>query len=204
MLIFSPQRLAFLAVPKTGTTAIEMALRPHADILFAKRRKHVTATRFANKIAPFLHATLDLRVETFAVIRDPISQIRSWYRYRSGPRQAGTAVSTGGCSFDDFVRAVIAPDPPDFAGIGSQHRFLTSGAGDVLVTHLFAYETPQALHSFVDSRFGQEITFGRKNVSPPLPAPLSAEVEAQLRAARAAEFALYERVMQAGGHLTTA
>jgi hypothetical protein len=38
MLVFSKQNLVFLAVPKTGTTAIEMALRPKADIVFAKHR----------------------------------------------------------------------------------------------------------------------------------------------------------------------
>lgn len=129
MLVFSDQNLAFLAVPKTGTTAFEMALRPRADIILSKRRKHLTATRFHNKVAPFLADTFDLTVETMAVMRDPIEQIRSWYRYRSGPRQKGTKASTNGCSFDEFVLAVISDDPPPFAGIGSQFNFVTSGKG---------------------------------------------------------------------------
>ncbi len=204
MLIFAEQKLAFLAVPKTGTTAFEMALRPRADIIFAKRRKHLTAMRFHNKVAPFLADTFGLTVEPMAVMRDPIEQIRSWYRYRSGPRQQGTPTSTEGCSFDDFVRAVISDDPPAFAGIGSQFNFVTSARGEVLVHHLFAYEAPTVFHAFLADRFGEEVTFKQKNVSPHADAPLSDAVEAALRAARADEFALYDRVQRAGGHLVTA
>jgi hypothetical protein len=203
MLVFSKQNLAFLAVPKTGTTAFEMALRPRADIILTKRRKHLTATRFHNKVAPFLADTFDLTVETMAVMRDPVEQIRSWYRYRSGPRQKGTQASTNGCSFDDFVLAVISDDPPPFAGIGSQFNFVTSGKGKVLVTHLFAYENQPVFHTFLAQAFGEEIVLKQKNVSPPANAPLSAPVEAKLRKARAEEFALYDRITAAGGHLVT-
>ena len=43
MQIFFKQNLAMLAVPKTGTTALEAALRGKADILFKGRRKHMSA-----------------------------------------------------------------------------------------------------------------------------------------------------------------
>ena len=43
----------------------------------------------------------------------------------------------------------------------------------------------------------------QKNVSPPARAPLSAAVEDRLRKVRAEEFALYERIKDAGGHLVT-
>ena len=185
MLVFSDQNLAFLAVPKTGTTAFEMALRPRADIILSKRRKHLTAARFHNKVAPFLADTFGLTVETMAVMRDPVEQIRSWYRYRSGPRQKGTKASTNGCSFDDFVLAVI------------------SDKGEVLVNHLFAYERQPVFRAFLTQAFGEEITLKQKNVSPPAEAPLSAAVEAKLRKVRADEFALYERIKAAGGHLVT-
>lgn len=107
MLVFSEQNLAFLAVPKTGTTAIEMALRPRADIIFTKRRKHTPATKYRNKVLPFLEDAMQVRPAAFAVMRDPVEQIRSWYRYRASPRLKGTARSTNGCSFDDFVLEVI-------------------------------------------------------------------------------------------------
>ncbi|MDG1472947.1 MAG: hypothetical protein P8Q26_15490 [Ascidiaceihabitans sp.] len=201
MLVFSDQNLVFLAVPKTGTTAVEMALKNKADIILTKGRKHTPALRYRNKIAPFLHDTFAITPDPIAVMRDPIEQIRSWFRYRSGPRQAGTPKGTGGCSFDDFVLGVIADKPPVFAGIGSQYNFLTSAKGEVLVKHLFAYERQPVFRGFLNETFGEAIVFKQKNVSPPMDAPLSQAVEDQLRVARAPEFALYQRILDAGGHL---
>jgi hypothetical protein len=207
MLIFTEQSLAYLAVPKTGTTAVEMALKPRADIVFSKQRKHMTAQRFHTKIAPFLHDTFNLVPDRVAVMRNPIEQIRSWYRYRNGPRQLGTSKSTNGCSFDAFVLAVISDDPPAFAGIGSQYNMLTSGNlqkdGAVLVHHLFAYEDQSLFRDFLSNRFGTDIKLKQKNISPSATAPLDPEVELKLRRARAREFDLYDRINAAGGHLKT-
>ena len=61
MLVFLRHKLTFLATPKTGTTAVEMALKPRAEIVFSKSRKHITAARYANKIAPFLEDTFGVR-----------------------------------------------------------------------------------------------------------------------------------------------
>ena len=72
MLIFLRHNLAFLATPKTGTTAVEMALKPHADIIFTKRRKHLNAVRYQRKVAPFLHDTFGKRPRSVAVMRDPV------------------------------------------------------------------------------------------------------------------------------------
>ena len=201
MLIFSAESLAFLAVPKTGTTAIEMTLRRKADIVFSKHRKHMTAARFHKKIAPFLADAFDLRPERMAVMRDPVDQIGSWYRYRLSEDQIGTDRSTHGLSFDEFVLDVIRDDPPPHAGIGSQFNFLTSGRGEVLVHRLFAYEDQPHLRSFLCDRFGEDLKFKPWNVSPRAPTPISPGVLARLRAARAAEFALYERLRDAGGEL---
>ncbi|MFT4959796.1 MAG: hypothetical protein ACI92Z_000872 [Paracoccaceae bacterium] len=203
MLIFTPQSLAFIAVPKTGTTAVEMALKPKADIVFTKQRKHMTAQRFHKKIAPFLDAAFDLRPDPMAVMRDPEEQVRSWYRYRNRDRNVETPTSTKELSFDQFVLDVIADDPPKYAGIGSQYKMLTSARGAVLVEHLFAYETPTLFHNFLDERFGQAIVLKQKNVSPRVDAPLGSDTRRKLHAARATEFDLYHRLMDAGGHLVT-
>ena len=112
MLIFLRHKLAFLATPKTGTTAVEMALKSRAEIVFSKSRKHITALRYANKIAPFLEDTFDVRPASVAVMRDPVDQIRSWYKYRSQKRLDGTELSTKGISFEQFVREVISEDAP--------------------------------------------------------------------------------------------
>lgn len=201
MLVFSDQNLVFLAVPKTGTTAVEMALKHKADVIFTKGRKHTPALRYRNKVAPFLQDTFGIKPDPIAVMRDPIEQIRSWFRYRSGPRQQGTPKGTDGCSFDEFVLGVIAETPPTFAGIGSQFNFLTGPKGNVLVKHLFAYENQPVFRGFLNEAFQEDVVFKQKNVSPPMEAPLSKDVEDQLRTARASEFALYQSILDAGGHL---
>jgi len=202
MLVCTAQNLAFIAVPKTGTTAIEMALRPRADIIFGKHRKHMTAQRFHRKIAPFLAEAFDLRPECMAIMRAPEEQIRSWYRYRTGERQKGTENSTFQMSFDEFVQDVISEGPPPHAGIGSQWKMLTGGS-KVLVHHLFCYESQPVMRTFLNDRFGESIEIGVKNVSPPAEAPLEPKTRAALRRARAEEYALYDRLCDAGGHLRT-
>jgi hypothetical protein len=203
MLIFLSRELAFLATPKTGTTAVEMALKPHAEIVFARNRKHITAQRYMNRVRPFLTQTFSAAPEPLAVMRNPVDQIRSWYRYRSQPRLDGHRLSTKTLTFDQFVLEVISDDPPPRAQIGSQFTFLTSDHGALLIQHLFAYERQFAFRDFLSDRLRQDINLKPKNVSPDVPAPLSSEVEAQLRAARADEFALYDRLMEADGYLVT-
>ncbi|TDK41405.1 hypothetical protein [Antarcticimicrobium luteum] len=203
MLIFSDEKLALLAVPKTGTTALELALRPRADIAFSKQRKHITAQRFHNQIAPFLKRAFGLVPERLAVMREPEDQIRSWFKYRSRDRLQDKDAATDGLSFDDFVRDVIRDDPPPHARVGSQFRFLTSARKQLLVHHLFAYEDQAQLLAFLKDRLGAPVTPQLRNVSPPAEAPLDPDLRAELRVARAEEFALYDRLMAAGGHLVT-
>ncbi|MGH1466498.1 MAG: hypothetical protein ACRBBQ_14180 [Cognatishimia sp.] len=201
MQIYFKQNLAFLATPKTGSTAYEMTLRKHADIVFAKRRKHMTAGQFQRKMTPFLDDFYGISPERLAVMRHPIEQIRSWYRYRTAPKSGRSDASTANLSFDDFVLAVLQEPQPKFAAIGSQYGFLSMADGSVPVHHLFAYEAQSTLRKFLEQRFDEKLSFPNKNVSPPKPAPLSPEVEQKLRQARAAEFALYDRIQQADGHL---
>lgn len=202
MLVFSEQNLVFLAVPKTGTTAIEWTLRPKADVVFGNHRKHITCMRYHKKIAPFLEDTFGIKPKPMAVMREPIEQIRSWYKYRQVVGGENSDRSTEGLSFDEFVLAVIEDDPPAFAAIGSQYSFLTSGRGKLLVAHLFAYEAQSTLRKFLHESFGDDLKFKQKNVSPEVEAILSPDVEAKLRAARPNEFKMYNSLMDAGGYLS--
>ena len=203
MLIFLRHNLAYLATPKTGTTAVEMALRRYAEIVFAKNRKHVTAARYARKVAPFLEDAFGIRPDSVAVMRQPIDQIASWYRYRQASRLLGTPLSTAGVSFDTFVAEVIADAPPPRAEIGSQFKFLTDGRGEVMANHVFAYEAQVAFRGFLSERLKTDVQLKVKNASSTASCKLSPETEERLREARAADFALYEAVLAAGGHFVT-
>ena len=201
MLVFDKAELAYLAVPKTGSTAVEAALRPHASLCFGKPFKHITAQRFKNRVAPFLRDSLELKVETCAVIRDPLDHIRSWYRYRSRPTLDHEQNSTQGMDFDDFVRACLDDKPPPCAAIGSQFRFLSNARGKVIVDHLFAYEAMDQFQDFLTDRLGVEFDLALMNVSPHVETALSPCIEAQLRKTRRADFALHQELRRAGGYM---
>ena len=201
MLIFTEKRIAILAVPKTGTTALEMALRPHADIVFQRNRNHMPAARFRNKVAPFLKDGFGIQAETIAVMREPEDQLRSWYKYRQSDRRAGHENSTAGMSFDQFIRDAISDNPPPHAGVGSQYSFLCDAKGRLLVHHLFAYEQMHIMIDFLQDRLGTKIELERRNVSPQVDAPLSDEMRTKLTKARSAEVDLYAKLTSREGYL---
>ena len=188
MLVFSAQNLVLLSVPKTGSTALEVALKPWADIAFYKQRKHTPLGRYRRTIRPFLRDAFDLDPDTMAVIRAPLDHLRSWYRYRAADLDV---------DFDGFVEAVLSDAPPPWARIGSQLRFL----GNARPTHLFAYERQPVLRGFLCDRMGAQIAFPPKNVSPEAPTPISAQMQARFEARYAEEIALHAHVLDAGGHL---
>ncbi len=96
---------------------------------------------------------------------------------------------------------MLKDKPPPHARIGNQINVITFESGSLGVNHLFAYEAQDLLQDFLDRRFGQKIVRKTYNVSPRIPAPLDPGLEARLRRARADELALYQRVIEAGGHL---
>lgn len=202
MLIFLRQNLTYLAAPKTGTTAVEVALKPQAEIVFARSRKHTTAARYAKKVAPFLQDTFGVSPPSVAVMRDPVDQIRSWYKYRGQPKLAGTPVSTQDISFDDFVLEVISDNPPERAGIGRQFSFLTDGAGQIMADHIFSYAHQADFVAFLSDRLAQPVDLTSRNVSPTRDAEIGADALVALKQARAEDFDLYDRILAAGGYIT--
>ncbi|MGR3362951.1 MAG: hypothetical protein ACU0CY_02110, partial [Maritimibacter harenae] len=86
---------------------------------------------------------------------------------------------------------------------GSQWNMVT-GKGAVMVHHLFAYEDQPVFRAFLDDRFGDRIVVKEKNVSPPADAPLEDATRKALHRRRSKEFALWQRIRDAGGHLVSA
>ena len=107
MLVFVDANIVLFAVPKTGSTAYHMALRGKADISLANKAglKHMTARKYDRDFGPYLAQAHGLTPERVAVMRDPLEQLRSWYRYRQDPKRKGAGNSAAGLSFDDFVLA---------------------------------------------------------------------------------------------------
>lgn len=189
MLIFWDQRLAFLATPKAGSTAIEVALEPLASLAVQRppEMKHADATRFHRHIHPWLQDMTADHFTTVALMREPVEWLRSWYRfYLRDEHEADTPVNS---TFEDFVRLYLAEPELLTQGIGTQSAFLI--AGDTPVDRIFRYEDMAAFTSFLDDWLGCEINLPRINVPPSADVSLSPETEADLRRALGPDFALY-------------
>lgn len=196
MLVFPKENLVFLAVPKTGTTAIEGALAPRAGVVVRDPPilKHCPLYRYRRFIEPFL-ATAGTAPETLAVVRHPVDWLSSWYRYRTRDDLVGHPNSTRGVSFDDFVSEYAKGRPAPFAAVGSQAKFVSDAEGSPGVTHLFRYEAQYRLTAFIDSRLNMRLDLPRLNVSPRIDLTLSPDVEDRLRRKCAPEFAVWEAAL---------
>lgn len=192
MLVFWEERLAFLATPKTGSTAIAAALESLASVSIQRPPllKHTTVHRYRRFIGPYLEAASKDTFTVVALMREPRDWLGSWYRYR---QREGTepSKSTKGMTFDAFVRAWCSEPRPDFADVGSQERFLRPRQG-VGVDRLFRYEEIGTFVDFLEDRLGCEIVLPRLNVSPHGATDLSPQTLALLREAAAEDYAMYE------------
>ena len=191
MLVFWDQRLAFLATPKTGSTAIAAALESLAAVSIQRPPllKHTTVHRYRRFIGPYLEAASKDTFTLVALMREPTDWLGSWYRFRQR-EETEPAKSTRDISFDEFVRAWCREDRPEFADVGSQGRFLRPRQG-VGVDRLFRYEAIGTFVHFLEDRLGCEIILPRLNVSPEGATELTSATAALLRAAAAEDFELY-------------
>ncbi|MEO0344369.1 MAG: gamma-glutamyl kinase [Pseudomonadota bacterium] len=193
MLVFLEQSLLIYAPPKTGTTALHRALAPHADLVLRGPAKHISTIRAEKKLLPLLSSLNAPMPQGFAIIREPIDWLHSWYRYRTRP-DVSEDKSTATLSFDTFVNAYLEHDRPAFARIGQQSKFL-SGGGTLSVRHLFAYDHMDHAVEFLNKRLG--LTFGLEwvNASPEVKLDLSSENRNRLKHHFAADYALYQNAL---------
>jgi hypothetical protein len=194
MLISIEKRLAYLAMPKTGTTSLQKALGQHCEIRFGRspRAKHMSMRVFEEFMLPYLRQIGAGDTETFCVIREPVDWLGSWYRYRSRLKLNKAPRSTKGMSFETFVEGYLAKPQPEYAKVGRPTRFVAGMSGTPAVTHMFRYENIPGMVAFLETRFGERIRLPKANVSPrggemTLPPALRARLESE----RAEDFALY-------------
>lgn len=194
MLVFWKENLVLLAVPKTGSTALEGALAPRASLVLRDppEIKHAPCYRYKRFLKPLFKQVGDKDPELMAVVRNPIDWLGSWYRYRTRDDLIGHPNSTRDISFDDFVLEYCKGTPAPFANVGSQARFLTINEGEIGAQHLFQYEQWDKVIAYLEERLDVTITLKDKNVSPKMDLTLSPDVEEKLREKRAAEFAVWD------------
>ena len=83
MLVFFKERLAFLSVPKTGTTAYQTALAPRADMVIndPPLLKHAPVYRYNRFIRQMFLDVCEAEMELMTVMREPVRWLSSWYRH---------------------------------------------------------------------------------------------------------------------------
>ncbi len=196
MLIFWRQRLVVLANPKTGTTALEETLAPHAAIVVQRppQLKHTGANRYHRFLAPYVGDGKDHKFTVVGVMREPIDWLGSWYRYRQRKDEVDDK-STRGKSFDDFVRAWCQETQPEFARVGSQAQFLAP-IGGRQCDRIFRYDRMDRFLGFLEHKLQMKIDLPRVNVSPQGETRLSPDVESRLRDFGAREFEVYSSLAE--------
>jgi len=202
MLVFSKQKLVFLSVPKTGTTAWQAALAEHASMVISDppELKHAPIFRYNRFFRPALEKFIGGDLHVIAVMREPLDWLGSWYRYRQRSFLSGKASSTEGLGFDDFVRDYLQGNQPRHANVGSQSKFLEPQRNGTAATHIFRYEDQPALTDYLEARLGFSIQTRRLNASPREPLTLSRETEATLRRKYAPDFRLYGSLGRDGSY----
>lgn len=193
MLIFFDRRLVFLATPKAGSTAVEAALDSLASVAVERPAilKHIDIGGFDRHIRPWLEDVADGDAfTTVALMREPVDWLRSWYRFRLRDDAEDPDHAMRGLSFEDFARAWLDPRSPDVTHVGRQSDFLT-GPGGARVDRIFRYEEIETFTHFLEDRLDCVISLPRVNVPPSVDVALNPATEAALRAALAADIALY-------------
>jgi len=202
MLVFSKEKLVFLSVPKTGTTAYQDALGTRASLVVRDppELKHAPVFRYNRFFRPALEKFCGEGFDILAVMREPVDWLGSWYRYRRRPGKEGTRTSTHEISFDDCVLAYLKGNRPPYANVGSQAKFLEPQKNGTAVTHLFRYDDQKGLTDFLKNRLKTDVSTRKLNQSPSLELRLSADAETKFRRKCAAEFALYESIEANGAY----
>ncbi|MBB1499191.1 gamma-glutamyl kinase [Paracoccus sp. MC1862] len=194
MLGFVAPRLVLLSIPKTGTTALEAALAPKAEIVLRSRPeiKHLTMSQYNLRIEPLLRNIPGSRFRVAAVVREPISWLGSWYRYRQRPQTLGQPNSTIGISFEGFIQDYLSDERPPYAALGRQSGFLSPAPGKRGPDILFQYERMDEVLRHFEEVLKTELRLNRVNVSPTADMTLSETTASRLREVLADDYALWE------------
>ena len=164
-------RFVFLCTPKCASNSIEAMLRPYVDLDLqgSPSVRHTNVRQFRRYLEPYLVAVApDTEFETVALVREPVSWLYSWYRFRArnALRTQKHIHCTSHVTFGEFVEAYLANPQPAFARVGTQSQFLTDDEGNLGVDHLFTYEKVQVLVTFFSKRLGVRLALRAINESP--------------------------------------
>jgi hypothetical protein len=190
---------AFLSTTKSGSTALEQAFTPHAQVILRgpPRLKHINASGFHKHVEPLLHDQGFPRdsYEVVAIVREPLDWLLSWWRYRSRDAlrrrrgAGGKDVYAGDTSFEEWATAQI---DNDMQGIGRMSRFVAVPDGARGVDRLWRYEHLDGAREWMSGRVGEEVSLRVVNASPKRPADVPDALRRRIETYFEPEYRLYE------------
>ena len=202
MIFLHKPRLALLSTTKTGSTSLERVLGKRASIAvrFPPKLKHMTYRRFMKDIHPLIehgcgYERTDYEVVT--VMREPVSWLQSWYRYR---RRPSANRSTGDMSYEEFILDYLKAKPPAYAAVGNQLGMYKMGKA-IGVDRIFPYESFDKFEAWLSERIGEEISLPKANISEKEPIELTSDTEKKLKKAVALPIA-FHALLNEDGSLT--
>ena len=207
MLIAPRHGFVFLAVHKTGSTAVERSFRSYAQLTQQRSPvlKHTSYGEFQRFLQPWLEAKGFGRdsYEVVCAIREPVDWLGSWWRYRSrddlaDPAHPRHGFYAGHLSFERFARAYMEGGERS-ADLGRPSEFLRPVPGGAGVDRVFRYDRLDLLAEFLRARVGEDVKMKVKNVSPQRSFGLSEGCERELRAYFAPEYGIYEAAIGGPG-----
>ncbi len=202
MNVLTKQGLAYICVPKTGSSALTEALVPWSSIIYTRKPSchHMTAQKFQEHVVPFHREMFpDTTLETFCVIREPLSWIQSWYKYRSRPsiskqKNWRHIYYCGHLSFEEYALDVLKKKQPGHAQISTQSRYIKLDDGSLGVDKIFCMEDGmEKVEAYVsDKLIGKKFVIPKRNVSPQRTIECSEEIQARLLEKFAEDARLYD------------
>lgn len=191
MLASVDYKFVVLLQQKTGTTALEAGLRKHAQFHVGgkPRWKHLDYREYKDIFGDYFERQ---GCEVFGVVRDPISHMKSIYRFRARDNlRKRKRMSVQHRSFEEFVAAWSKPKVPGFADYKRPRDFFRTPEGGVAPITYYRYESLPDLVALLSEKIGQPIALPVRNQSPPM------EIEHDWDALRAspkmqAEYDFYE------------
>lgn len=198
---------AFLSMPKCASSAIEAAIKPLCNINYLGHPllKHINADHFDRYVRP-LHAELlpQSHIETFCLMREPLSWIESWYRYRSrkelsNPQHKAHKNYTGQITYNEFIHAfLLNRSIPSYAKLSNQIQFVLLNNNLIGVDRIFPMERMDLVSEYIAEKTGKNITIKPMNTSPEKQIVLADDLKEELMKYFEQDLKLYEIVMKNG------